>query len=169
MSALASCGHNLANAYRRLVPIGDLSRCSIIREQSRATRSCGEHQFAERDLWNIRRSLGLDVARADHLSPFFCLVSDELAELGRCHRHRHTTEIIKSGFELRIGESCVYFHVQLVNDVSRRVPGRADTKPHTRLIPRHELAHGWKVGQGFPARRAGDSESTQCAGPDILN
>jgi len=27
-SAYASCGHNAENAYRRFVPLGDLSRCS---------------------------------------------------------------------------------------------------------------------------------------------
>ena len=31
MSALASCGHSGGNAYRRFVPLGDLSRCNNVR------------------------------------------------------------------------------------------------------------------------------------------
>jgi hypothetical protein len=34
MSAFASSGHNAENAYRRYVPIPDLSRCSKTAEQS---------------------------------------------------------------------------------------------------------------------------------------
>ena len=35
MSASASCGHAVANAYDRVVPIPDLSRCSKQREPMR--------------------------------------------------------------------------------------------------------------------------------------
>ena len=33
-----SCGHSAANTYRRLVPIGDLSRCSKLRHGKQPTR-----------------------------------------------------------------------------------------------------------------------------------
>ena len=33
-SAFASCGHNPAKAYRRLVPLPDLSRCSNVYDQT---------------------------------------------------------------------------------------------------------------------------------------
>src|SRR6516225_6949674 len=45
MSAPASCGHSVANAYRRYVPLGDLSRCSkaaLIRSPRRRAREASE-------------------------------------------------------------------------------------------------------------------------------
>ena len=53
MSALASCGHTVANAYRGFVPKAALSRCSKRRRETRVQRSllhmrwCRLHQAAD--------------------------------------------------------------------------------------------------------------------------
>src|SRR5438132_1323555 len=47
----------------------------------------------------------------------------------------------------------VYLLVQLVDNLGRRVLRHADAEPVARLIARHEIAHGWYVGQRLRARR----------------
>ena len=51
---------------------------------------------------------------------------------------------------------------------ARRVLGRTDAEPTARLATRHELAHSWKVGECFPAHRAGYDESANLPRFDVL-
>src|SRR5262245_27556293 len=61
---------------------------------------------------------------------------------GRAWKHGSKTGIGKACLQLRIGEACVDFLVQLVDDSGRRVPGRAKAVPGACLVTRYELTHG---------------------------
>jgi len=58
MSALASCGHSGGNAYRRFVPLGDLSRCNNVLRL--LDHLVDPHQHRQ---WNVEaeRLCGLEV------------------------------------------------------------------------------------------------------------
>src|SRR5271169_6399681 len=46
-------------------------------------------------------SLYLQAGRLHHHGPFRGFVGDEMAELGRAHRHRFTAEVVEARLELR--------------------------------------------------------------------
>src|SRR5262245_18630619 len=96
------------------------------------------------------RRLKLDVGRPDELTPFFGVFDDEPGELGRCHWHRHSADIVNSCPEPALGvdNGCVDFHVELVNDPHWRVLGSADTDPADGLITWQEFGDGWGIRQG---------------------
>jgi hypothetical protein len=54
----------------------------------------------------------LDICRANNLAPFFCFVGDELVEIARRTRERHTPHIGKPRLDLGIGESCIGLPVE---------------------------------------------------------
>src|SRR5262245_21280183 len=60
---------------------------------------------------------GLDVGEPYDLAPFIGFISDELAEIGRRARERLATDVGKSRSHPRVGESCIYLPVELVDDV----------------------------------------------------
>src|SRR5215831_1400564 len=73
--------------------------------------------------------LRIDVGRPDHLAPFLGLVGDELAEVhGRACEYR-AAQVGKPRVELAIGKGGIDLLVELVDDLRRRLLGRADTEP----------------------------------------
>src|SRR5262245_9226432 len=84
-------------------------------------------------------SLRLDVRRPDHLAPFFSFVSDELAEIPGREREHCATQISKARPQLGVGEGCINFFVELVDDLGGRAPGRTDAVPSIRVVARNEL------------------------------
>ena len=100
ISAYASCGHAVAFAHGRFVPIATKVRRSKLPGYSISLVAtaifvlplrCSPFEgFAQRDLWNVgalaTRLLRLDIGRPDHLAPLLGFLSDELAEVGRRER-----------------------------------------------------------------------------------
>ena len=60
---------------------------------------------------------------------------------------------------LGIGEANVDLPVEFVDDLGRRVSGRADAIPSACLVARHELAHGRDVRQRLRAHRRGHCQA----------
>src|SRR5262245_60863694 len=80
-----------------------------------------------------RRSFRLDVGCADHLAPFLGVVGDELGEVsGRAHKRR-AAEVGEPRFHIGVCKGRVDLVVELVDDLNRRVLGRADAEPEARL------------------------------------
>src|SRR5262245_37394276 len=115
----------------------------------------------------IAGSLRLDVEGPDHVAPLLGFVSDQLSELSRRSRQHHAAEVSETGLHLRVVESRVDLLVELVDDLGRRVLGRADAEPGARLVARHELADGWEVRQRLRARCGGHRQRAQLSGPDV--
>src|ERR1700733_10296360 len=90
----------------------------------------------------VRGSPRLCAGELDHLGPLLGFGRDEPAEIGGCRRHRNGAEFGKPRLHLGIGESGIDPRVEFVDDLGRRVLGRADSIPGTRLVSRQELSHG---------------------------
>ena len=87
-------------------------------------------------------SLRLDARELDHLGPFLGIVGDELAEVsGRAGKHRPPKSASRA-LIVGIGKAGVDLLVELVDDLSGRVPAaRRDRYQTTCLIARQEVAH----------------------------
>src|SRR5215472_3373591 len=94
-----------------------------------------------------RRSFRLDVECPDDVAPFLRFVGDELAELAGREREHVATEIGKPRLQLGVGQGRIDFLIELVDDLRRRVPGRADAEPTARLVARHKITYGREVSQ----------------------
>src|SRR5262249_24183913 len=94
----------------------------------------------------LRRSLRLDAREFHHLGPLLGFLGDELAEVGRRTDKRCASETGESRLDIGIGKSRVDFLVELVDDVSRRVLGRAEAVPEIRFVARHKLTDSRHVG-----------------------
>ena len=124
MSAPASCGHSVANAYRRYVPKGDLSRCSKILTQSHrprvaaATRRVGSKEFAERDVMEYQGGLlRLDIGRANHLGPPLGFVGNKIPKFVGGHRHRLIAQVYQPCLKVEISNAGADFLVELFDNL----------------------------------------------------
>src|SRR4029077_6185948 len=86
--------------------------------------------------------VGFDVGRSDHLAPLVCFLGNELAEVGGRAGKHGAARIGNPRPHLGIGEAGVDLDVELVDDLERRVLGRAQAIKSARLVARHEFAHG---------------------------
>src|SRR6516165_11407803 len=112
----------------------------------RGTKGYGRSRY-------VRGSVRPDARELDHLGPLLGFVSDELSEFGRRHRHRHAPKLGEPRLKLGVGEDGIDLSVELLDDLSGRVFRHANAVPRTRLVTRHEIAHGWKVRQRLRAFR----------------
>src|SRR5215467_13122857 len=128
--------------------------------------------FADREVMEYRGvsgSLRLDADGLNHLAPLLGVFRHELAEVGRRTRKDRAAQVRQPRLHLGIGEAGIDLPVELINDVSGGVLGRADARPGGCLEARQELSHGWHVRQCLHARRRGYCERAQSASADILN
>src|SRR6516165_3922707 len=66
-------------------------------------------------------SLRLDVGCPDHLAPLFGVICNELAEIGRRPNEGRAAQVSEACLQSRVAEGCVYFAVELIGDLDRRV------------------------------------------------
>jgi hypothetical protein len=87
-------------------------------------------RFCEADdvsipVWNIgprvKDLIHPDLGRLDHLSPLLCVLGDEFAEVGGCHRLWNAADLSESRHYLRISEGRINLFVDLVDDFAGRV------------------------------------------------
>src|SRR5262249_58478869 len=97
-------------------------------------------------LWNTAGSFRPDIARADHFTPLLDFVGDQLSAVCGRAWQRPCTHLGESGLEFRIGKSRVDLSIQPVDDISRRVFGRAHAVPCACLVASHEIANRWEIG-----------------------
>src|SRR5262245_40324553 len=101
------------------------------------------HLTGRYEYWNPdRASVGLSARELDDLSPFLGLVGNELAEVGRRAWKGAGAQIGKPRHEFGFCEYCVDLLVEFVDDLGRRVPGRANAMKGARLVAGHEVGHG---------------------------
>jgi hypothetical protein len=87
-----------------------------------------ERDWRNWDLWSVQAgSLRLDVGRSDHLTPFLCLLDDDLVEFGRRARERRCAQVSEPRRDPGIDEPCIDLLVELVDDFDGRVR-------HTNLV-----------------------------------
>src|SRR5262245_58213042 len=89
-----------------------------------------------------RRSLGLCAGELDYFAPLLGIVSDELAEVRDRAGKYHAPKVGKPRLQLGISEPRIHLAIELINDLGRRVFGRAEANPLARLETRHEIANG---------------------------
>ena len=77
---------------------------------------------------------------------------------------RRAAHVGQPRLDLRIGEAGIDLLVEPIDDLGRRVLGRANAVPRARLVARHELAHRRNVRQRLRARRGGHRQRAQLAG-----
>src|SRR5713101_963979 len=69
----------------------------------------------------------------DHLAPFLGLVDAKLGVISRRTWQRRCPQIGKACLQLGIGKAGVDLPVELLDNLSRRVPGRSEANPYARL------------------------------------
>src|SRR3979490_1039455 len=111
----------------------------------------------------------LDTGGADDLCPFLDIVDDEPAEISGRACKRLRAQIVEPGLESGIGKPGIDRTVELVDDVCRRAPWRADSLPADALVAGHELADGRKVGQQLRPGRARHRQCPHRARLDLLD
>src|SRR5262249_47295952 len=80
------------------------------------------------------RSIRLDVGSPDHFRPLLGFINDQLAEIGGRAGRRGAPHVDESRLDLWVRQPGVDLPVELVDDLGRRVPGRADTEPRACLV-----------------------------------
>src|SRR5262249_39983739 len=85
-------------------------------------------------------SVHLGAGEPDDLRPSLGLYRNESAKIARrAYKHLGTPTSDKV-LDPRISETRIDLLIELVDDFSRRVPGRADSSPARRLVPWHNSA-----------------------------
>src|SRR5205807_1333744 len=75
------------------------------------------------------RSIRLDVSGPDHFGPLLGFIHDQLAEIGGRAGQRSASHVDKSRFDPWVREPGVDLPVELVDDLDRRISGRAEAEP----------------------------------------
>src|SRR5215468_11393908 len=99
----------------------------------------------EYSAWTSGWSVRLGARKFDYRSPLLGFLGDEFAEIGRREGKLSATFVRKPRLYFGIGESGVDFPIKRIDDLGRRILGRANAEPGTCLVARHELAHGRDV------------------------
>ena len=112
-------------------------------------------------------SLGLDVGCPDHLAPFFCLIGDELAEVGGCTAIRRGPRC-ETFLDFGFSKAGVDFCIQHVDDFRKGVLGRDQALPAADSSPARNPQ--WLEGlAALPERHGGHGQRTQLAGLNALD
>jgi hypothetical protein len=111
-------------------------------------------------------SLSFDAGEFDNLAPFLRFFGDEVAEVGGRARKPGSAQVGKPRLHFRIGEGGIGLPVQLVDDLSGRIPGRADADPCARLVARQEFSHSRNIWHDLQPRRSGCRQRAQVISPD---
>jgi hypothetical protein len=94
----------------------------------------------------VSASVRLDVGGPDHLAPLLCFGGNMLSELGWRTGKHDGAQVGKLLLDFWVGERGIDLSVELVDDLGRRVLGRADSLPAAGLVARHKFADGRDVG-----------------------
>ena len=79
--------------------------------------SAGKFMISPSELLRPDTSLRLDVGRPDHLAPLLGFVGNELPEVYRRHRHRHSAKVGEPRLHLRISQALIVLLIKLINDL----------------------------------------------------
>src|SRR5262245_53543990 len=114
----------------------------------------------------IGASIGLSARELDYLAPFFGLLGNELAEVGRRAWKCRGAQIGEPRHEFGFCEYCVDLLVELVDDLDGCVPRRANAMKSARLVARHEIAHGRNIRQRLRPHCRGEMLPDAAVRPD---
>src|SRR5262245_19466666 len=113
--------------------------------------------------------LWLDARELHDFGPFFCIIRDELAELGWRASIHNTAKTDKPRLHLGIGQRGVDLLVELVDDLGGRASGRANTLPRARFEAWHEISLSRQLRQRLRPGRRRYRERTHSPTPDLFN
>src|SRR5262245_10514800 len=97
-------------------------------------------------MWG-RSLFGPDACELHDLAPLLGFGRDQFREVGRRAPKRSDAHIGEPPLELGIGESGIDLRVEIVDDLGRRIPRRAQTPYGARFVSRNELAYTRQVRQ----------------------
>ena len=93
----------------------------------------------------LTRYSALMLAARITLPPLLGFLGDQLSKLGGRERRHIATDVGKPRLQLGIGERGVDLPVELVDDLGRRILGRAEAIHRACLVARDELTDGRDV------------------------
>src|SRR5262249_1685930 len=132
-------------------------------------KGCPRRVTAHVDQTDDRQPRLLDICCPDHLAPFIREFNDMFAELlGRACKNR----VAKFGnpqLDSGISKTSVDCLVELLDDLSRRVPRSANSVPARRIIARYEFSNRRHIRQRFRACCGSHRQGAQLTPPDILD
>src|SRR5437870_4376046 len=105
--------------------------------------------------------LKLDIGRPDQFGPFLGEINDVFAELHTGTCENRIAELGNAPRDPGISKTGIYFLVELLDNLGRRIPRSADSVPPTCIIARHELGNAWNIWQCFCSRCAGHRKRAQ--------
>src|SRR5215469_16792547 len=108
-----------------------------------------------------------DVGGPDHLAPLLGFVRDVLAEFGDRHWHWNAAKLGNPRPHRWIGQRCIDFSVERLNNSGWRVHRCTEAKPDARFIIWYELADGRNVRQRVRVRCGRHRQPTQLARRDV--
>src|SRR5713101_2803770 len=104
-----------------------------------------------------------------HAAPLLGFLGDQPAEFSRRSAERRFTQISKPRLDHRMGEDGVRFQIQPLDDLSGRIPRRADAVQLARLKAGDEFVHRRNIRQRVGVRCRSDGERAQLGGPDVFD
>ena len=120
-------------------------RASSVGGTSRGVRGTGVTEY----LIGTGASVRLDIGGPDHLPPFLRFFGNEGPEIGRRAGKNHAAEVGELSLQLGIGETSIDFLIELIDDLTRRFRGSADSEKN-RSIRSPEQIRPRSGGQAVP-------------------
>lgn len=116
---------------------------------------------------SLLRSLRFDLSGANDLAPFLGIFCDHGGEIGRGPRQYNARHVGNPRLDCRIGEGGINRFIEFIDDLGRRIFGRADPVPRACLVAGDKVGNWSKVGQSLQARRARNSQCPELACSDV--
>src|SRR6516162_2131755 len=102
----------------------------VLRGRYQAERKVSIRQQRRTEgLREVYRLFHFDARKFHYLTPLFNFVADERLKLGGCHYHRLTAQAGEPRLDIGIREHCIDLYVKPIDDLGRRILGRANSVP----------------------------------------
>src|SRR5207244_4790787 len=110
-----------------------------------------------------------DIGCPDQLVPLVGEIDNVFADLHMGACEYRIAKLGNAPLDPAISKAGIDFHVELLDDLGRRVPWSADSVPPGRIIARHEFGEAWNIRQCFCAPCARYRQRAQLARPYMFD